>query len=231
MIPLWLIGLALTAASAGAKQQQQRKIDHTQEGFSEAERIREAARQKQRDATLDTTLDNFQPADQALKLDQAGEKRAQSFAKTSDAGQGLPGEYVGQSSAPAEVRTETASRVADFLRKGKVETQRRAKLGAFGDQQFDNNVQVGRAGQQLDQLGDFTRGSQNALGHELTGALHAGDDWGTFSDILGAAAMGTSLYGFTQPAAAAGVVNTDPSMADKLWMHNNATGASSFKFR
>lgn len=227
MIPLWAIALALEAGSAVAKKQQHNKIENKQEEFGAAERVREAARQKQRDAALDTTLAGMQPAAQTQKLDQATEKRQESFAKTSDQGQGLPGEYVSQSSAPAEVRTETAARVADFLRKGKEETQRRAKLVAFGDTQFDNNVAIGRTGQQLDQLGDYTRGSQNALGTELGGALHAGDDWGLFSDILGAAGMGASLYGFTQPPAAA----MDPDMADKLWMHGSSSGAPAFKLR
>lgn len=228
-VPLWLIGLALTAASAGARKKQQDKVEHRQDEFETAERTRESGRQKQRDAALDSTLNQFQPATQTDKLADATQKREQSFAATSDQGRAVvPGEYVGATTAPTEVKSEIAARVADYLRKGKAETQARAKLGAFGDQQFDNNVQVGRTGQQLDQLGDATRGSQGALDREMTGALHAGDDWGLFSDVLGAAGTATSMYGFTQPAAAGAV---DPDTADKLWMHNNASGFGGFKFR
>lgn len=229
-IPIWLVGLALTAASAAAKNKQQRTINHQQDDFAGAERVREAGRQKQRDAVLDSTLKKFQPADQAQQLDAAAAKRGRTLADTSSAGQIVPGEYVGASTAPAEVRTELASRVADYLKRGREETQKRAKLGAFGDQQFGNNVTIGRAGQELTQLGDFTRGSQGALDQEMQGALHAGDDWGLFSDVLGAAGMGASLYGFTQPGAAA-PVNTDPGVDDLLWMHGGGTGPASPKFR
>lgn len=232
MIPLWLVALALTAASAAAKNKQQHTIIDRQNELAGQERTREAGRQTQRDAALNSTLQNFQPGEQQKQIEQAGEKRQQTYADTSAQGQGVPGEFVGKTSTPAEVRTELASRVADYLSKGRTEMQNKAKLGAFGDTQFNNNVNVGRTGQQLDMLGDFTRGSQGALGMEMTNAQHAGDNWGLFSDLLGAAGTGASLYSFTQPPGAAAVpVNTDPTMADKLWMHGNATGTPTFKMR
>ena len=228
-VPLWAIALALQAASTAARRQQQKKIENRQSQLALAENQREAGRQTQRDAALNETLAGFDPPVQQQAIARAGTERADKYAQVQDAGV-VPGEFAGSPSTPTEVRTEMGSRVADYLRRGRTETQARAKLGAFGDVQFDNQVNIGRNAQELDLLGDFTRGSQNALGFEMEGALNEGGNWAMLSDLLGAAGTGVSLYSMT---AAPGAQNTTTAplsgkmtTAD-LWGNRNA-GTSPF---
>jgi hypothetical protein len=169
----------------------------------QAEGTRESKRQQLRDANLDTLLGGFEAPEQAGRIERAQQKRAAKVVDLQESGQGVPGDFVAGSTAPIEVQSEIAKQVADYIRRGRDETSRKARLGGFGDADLENAIDISRSSGELDMLGDFTRGSQGALGFELQDARKAGDQWANFSDLLGAAGTALSLYSFMQPAAGA----------------------------
>lgn len=103
--------------------------------------------------------------------------------------------------APATVKSDLGKRIADALSYGRNQATSQAKLGAYGANQFDNTVALGRSAQDLGQVSGFSGQSSDIAGLQLEGANQAGGGARTLADTFRLGGQGSLLYGMTRPGA------------------------------
>jgi len=191
-----LAAMALQAGSSYANKRADTAIRAKQDQVAQAERIRQAAYQKQAQATLDKTMSSFDRPAQDKALADTTAQRDTAIQAT----QAQPGDYTPTTGAnePAVVHSDLAQQFADVLRRGKSETMARAKLGAYGGVQNDNSINLGRSGQDINQMADFSRGSAGVMPYEMNAAQNAGRKWGQIADLFKMGGYGLALYSMAQ---------------------------------
>lgn len=195
--PMMLAGLAAQAASTYANNRANKEIRRKQGEYRQAEDDRQNDYYKKANSTLTDTMSKFNRPAQDQALSSTAVQRDASINAT----QAQPGDYTPvDSSAPAVVRSDIASRMADALAKGKGEIMARAKLGAYDGVQNTNAINLNRSGQDINKMADFSRGSIAVLPYEMNNALSAGRKWQNISDMMKMTGQGLGWYSMMQPA-------------------------------
>lgn len=167
------------------------------------ERNRRMAEERQRQAALaQESMGNFESA----LAGQARPEQEQSMDSEMAARLAAYGDNAAQAPLTAAeagnpLQSELARRFQQAAAESQGQGQAAARLGAFGGQQFNNQVALGRSGQMARQLQDFSQGSSAVLPMELEAAVtntargtRQGAD---LMRMMGQAFMG---YGLTQPS-------------------------------
>jgi hypothetical protein len=195
--PELLAAAGLMAGSTIANKKANKAVRKKQEGVSEAERIRQKGFQQQAQTTLDNTMQKFQVPSQTQAIADTATQRETSLQGT----QAQPGDYAPtNNNEPTVVKSDIAQRMADAVAQGKREVMSRAKLGAYGQNQNQNAIALGRSGQDIGQMADFSRGSASVMPYEMNAALGAGNKYRSIADMMRMTGYGLGMYGMMQPA-------------------------------
>jgi len=206
-----IFALALTAAGSAAQAAGARRAAKAMAGARTAESIRQKGFQDQANAVVDDSLNKSgKDATDKGMADAAAQRAAASDAAVADVR--APIEATGANLAGDQtVNAVMASEgdVAANKNLGYATQQGRAKanLLSFNDVTFQNAINNIKAGQQLNTVGNFMRGSSNVLPIELEAASRQGEGLKTLGTALSTAG---SVVGM---GAGAGWWNAAPEVA------------------
>jgi hypothetical protein len=102
--------------------------------------------------------------------------------------------------APQNVKTDLGSRIADALQYGRNLATSQARMGAYGGNQFNNQITLGRNQQQLNRTTDASGRSSDIAGLQLSVAPQAGAADRSMADIFRLGGNSALMYGMTRPA-------------------------------
>lgn len=193
--PLTIAGLAFTVGSTFLSSQAANKVERARNRASVAEIGRQEAFQK---AAAKQVLDaqaGFTPEQQSEGIEAAAQERIERLQGNVTGGEFAPGDIPVAGSAPSIVRETAAKSISEGLGAGKTFASQLGRLGAFGEQQFGNQLGLTRLGEGLTNLGKESRGSANVLGLELNRANRAGNTLSGIGDILGGVGSVANLAG------------------------------------
>ena len=196
------LALALQAASTYANKRGNEAVRKKQDNIAQAEDVRQGSYYNKANSTLSDTMAKFvRPAQDTALADTSTQREA-----SLNATQAQPGDYAPVSSdAPPVVHSDIAQRMADAVSQGKREVMSRAKLGAYGGVQNQNAINLGRSGQDINQMADFSRGSAGVLPYEMGNALTAGGKWKQLADLFRLGGSGLATYSMMQPVTNTGL--------------------------
>lgn len=185
------------AASTAVRELGNRRVRKEQRQLASAETDRQRRFGEQSRAKLAETTPQFDTQAQLAARGQETARWEQALNPlvTTDA----IGETPVGSSDPVEVKTEAARQLAKSLTRGKDQVRAAAQMGAYGDTQQANQFTLGRAGQELGRIADFSRGSQDVLDFEMLGAQEKADPYNLASDVIGSLGDLYGLYAITGP--------------------------------
>lgn len=195
--PELLAAAGLMAGSTALNRKANKAVRKEQEGKATAERIRQQGFQKQAQGTFDNTMSKFQAPSQTQAIADTATQRDTALQDT----QAQPGDYAPtNNNEPTVVKSDIAQRMADAVAQGKREVTARAKLGAYGQNQNQNAINLGRSGQDINQMADFSRGSAGVLPYEMNAAYSAGKKWSDIADMMRMTGQGLAWYSMMKPA-------------------------------
>lgn len=188
-----LIGLALSAAGTGANYMGQKKVIGAREDVARAEGERQTGFQNRATDVINQNLVRQSPAAQNQALAQTTEQRTAALMPSQSDGVGLPT----SGSAPIEVKGEVARQMSDAIRRGRTQLGAQARLGAFNQNQTENQRLLQRGMTDVGQIADASAGSAGVLPYALEGAANAGRGYQTAADLFNLGGQAVSLYGQT----------------------------------
>lgn len=199
-----IAGAAMTGLSMLSNMSAQRSVAKRRNATNEAELHRQRQFQARADEVNRAQESNFTRDAQDESLGRTFQNR-NAFIQESLPDLSLQSTREG---APEVVNTDLGKRIADALSYGRNMATSQAQLGAYGGNQFNNQVALNRSGQALGQIGDSSGRSSNIAGMELEGANQAGQGARNLADVFRLGGQGAMIYGMTrmprpapQPAA------------------------------
>jgi hypothetical protein len=153
-----------------------------------AENTRQDDLQRQAIASLKGTQEQFTPEFQNEGIEAAAAERIerlQGAVVGSGETEAVVADLPFAGSAPDIVRETAAKRLSEGLAEGKGFAKRLGRFGAFGEQNFQNRLDMNRLGERMGMIGGESRNSAQLLPFELDAANRAGDTMSGFADILG----------------------------------------------
>lgn len=197
MIPLWLLGTALTVGSTLANTVAARQQQAARDDAMAAERIRQRGLDQEAQAANARAQDRFQGADG--QTEERGAALGEMFVAPADAGVANASAGTALPSATNDIVTrEIANRSAGARAFTDQQGRALGNLRAFGDLLGDLNRGVARDASEIGQIGGFKRGSSNVLPLELEQAMQAGGNARLLGDILGGIGGITLTAGLTK---------------------------------
>lgn len=205
----WL-PIALMIGGALANEQAERKVEKERNNRALAERLRQQKMGQEADAVLRASLaEQERPAvEQEQRVAEAG--REQKYAQ---AAQPSDQEFIATPSAPVEVKSELAARMADAMARGRQQAAALARLGGRSDAQMQGGIALGRSAQDLNRIGNTSRSSSAILPYELQAANSKGEGWRTVADLFNLGSAVTGMYGMTAAPAASSVTATNTGLS------------------
>ena len=192
--PLTLAGLALTAGSFVASQVSQNQVSRERGNVALAESTRQEDLQRRAIGQVDAATERFTPEVLNQGIEQAAQARTERLqGNAAGAGDQSPNDLPLTGSAPRVVRETAARELNRGLGEGKSFAARLGRLGAFGENQFQRNLDLGRLSETLGQIGTESRNSANIAPLEFQTANRKGDTAGGISDILGSLGSAANL--------------------------------------
>jgi hypothetical protein len=228
-LPVWLIPLLLTAGSAGANYQAQRKTDKARAGVIQQERMRREAMERKSTASAQSTADLLLAAKGKEQARAAEVEAAMAAAPPSPTPTAPLTSPVTSTGAKVQtVPSAHEARAREYVgRFGK----NQAALRSFGDVMGMSQLEAGRNEQDINQANIAMRNwAQNVMPAQFAKANLAGRDWATTADILQAAAALYSGYALTAPAGAggAGAAGGSATVPSSTVVTPSATGTSTY---
>lgn len=169
-----------------------------------AELARQAQLRKEAEAIFAKSTQAASPGEQAVATDKAKQDRGAAYAAAVTPAANIGYAPATGSSAPEVIQSEYKGAGEKAQAYGKQQGDARANLDAFGDNQLFGQIFQGRQGRKLQQVGNYSAGSQNVLGSELAAAkTKAASPWGdllvAFSKAAASAAAGGAMGGASGP--------------------------------
>lgn len=181
--PLSIAGAVATVAGTGMQYLGSQKAQGAQDRVVAAEQQRQEQFRREQAAVQDGAVTGQTRPEQDRKLAEAEGKRtatAQAAVMPSSVSE------IPLAGNEASVVGDTiANRYAASADKARTEAGSRAKLGAWGDLNFGNLMDLTKSGQTQSMLGGFSRGSSGVVPIELEAASQAGGGFNTFGQLLG----------------------------------------------
>lgn len=220
-VTMAIIGGVAMAGGAGMQFMGQKKADNALNSTFNRERQRQKAFEAEQNAKFEDSLASTEAVTDPAKAAQAAAAReAALMAATKSAAPAAEGYLPGAGSAPAIVAKagEQAGAKADAATANLAAAL--GRLGGVNDQLFQNNINIGRNSQAIDQLSGFRRNSLDALDAEMRAAQEKGKTLralGSLAQTIGGAMLtsGINPIGGTAGAGSGGItvtgLPTDPS--------------------
>ena len=192
--PLTLAGLALTAGSFVTSAISNNQVRDERSQVALAETTRQENLQRQAIGKVDAATEQFTPENLNQGIEQAAQVRTDRLqGNAAGAGDQSPNDLPLTGSAPRVVRETAARELNKGLTEGKSFAARLGRLGAFGENQFQRNLDLGRLSETLGQIGTESRNSAAIVPLEFQTANRRGDTLGGISDILGGLGSAANL--------------------------------------
>ena len=214
------LALSLTAAGSAAQAAGARRAAKAMEGARIAESLRQKGFQDQATQVSDQSLSKSGRAstDADMKAAEAG-RAADAAAATAEVrkpieatGENLAGDQTANRVMASEGEAQAARNLGFAGQQGAA----KANLLSFNDVTFNNAINNMRAGQQLNTISNFMRGSAGVLPVELEAASRRGDKLKTLGTVLSTAGsvvgMGAGA-GWWDPKTAADAAGTATTVA------------------
>jgi hypothetical protein len=213
--------LALTAAGSAAQAAGAAKAAKAMAGARTAESIRQKGFQDQANAVVDDSLNKSgKDATDKGMADAAAQRAAASDAAVADVrapieatGTNLAGDQTANAVMASEGDVAAAKNLGYATQQGRA----KANLLSFNDVTFQNAINNVKAGQQLNTVGNFMRGSSNVLPVELEAASRKGEGLKTLGTVLSTAGsvvgMGAGAGWWDKAAATPTVLSSLPANA------------------
>lgn len=197
--PISATAAGMAVAGMGANFMQQRSIESDRSKVLRAESDRQDAYAKSATAYKDA-------AQAGMTREAQDAENADITAKRNDTIQGnisQEGAYdvPTAGSAPAVVKTQLAKKISEALATGRDRGQKLAKLGAWGDLDFNNRINLAESRGNINQQGDFATGSANVVPLELQSANNAGAGFGLAGNLLSTGGQFLAAYGGANPTS------------------------------
>lgn len=189
---------ASTAAQLGSTYARARQVkaqDEAQAAARQAEMEKQHELQQEANKAILGTAESFNPQVQTPQLEALQAARTAAAAPAPMPTQGY---QTTTASAPKVVQTDQERKLAEAMTEGGHEAQRAGMLRGYGDTALQNQIRLGRAGQQVGQLANFSRGLSNTLPMQLESAYGKGRNWGEAADIADAAGRLGTIYAMTR---------------------------------
>lgn len=212
-----IAALLAQAISSYSKGRQARAQKEEMDRRHQDEEERQKGFQAQADQRVRDTIQEVQPERQQQNLGEAVARRTDAYQPVI----GSQPQYTPHTaSAPVEVKDDLGRQVAQALAGVQSRGAARARLQAFGDANQDTDIALGRAGQDLRQIGGASRGSAAILPAEMEGAMNKGGNWGNAGGWAGLISKGLQAY--AMGGAGAGAIGAAEGAAGP--MGNRSTG-------
>lgn len=215
--------LASQVAGSYANHRAMTAQNQAQQRAIEESRVKQHHLQEEANQAVLGTADKFDPTTQNPQLQAAAAARTAAEAPAPMPTQGY---QTTTASAPQVVQTDQERKLAEALTGGKEAAKRSGALQAFGDSAQTNQIALGRAGQRVGQLANFSQGVSNTLPFQLESAYNHGGNWSEAADILNSAGRVGTLYGLTRKKPGGiGYGTADPAGASVYDMSGNMAPA------
>lgn len=209
-------GPYIAAASAGsqlagsyAQSRSARAQNDAQQQAMQAHSERQSKLQEEANRAIGGASETFDPAKQNPQLEAAQAARTAAAAPAPVPTQGY---QTTTASAPKVVETDMERKLTEALSGGREAANRAGALQGYGDSAQTNQINLGRAGQRVGQLGNFSQGTSNALPLQLRSAYNRGGNWGESGDALDSLGRLGTLYSLTRkPRGGMGYGTADPA--------------------
>lgn len=169
--------------------------NEAQQRALEANRQKQHALQEEANQAILGTAKSFDPAAQQPQLQAEQQARTAAAAPTPIPTQGY---QTTTASAPKVVESDQERKMAEALTSGREAATRSGALQGYADTAQKNNIAIGRAGQRVGQLANFSHGQSNTLPFQLQTAYDKGGNWGEAGSILDSIGRLGTLYGVTR---------------------------------
>lgn len=215
------IALSLTAAGSAAQAAGARRAAKAMEGARVAESIRQKGFQDEANKVVDDSVGKSGRASTDASMKAAAEARAaDAAAATAEVrkpieatGENIAGDTAGNKVMATESDLQAARNLGYAGQQGAA----KSNLLSFNDVTFQNAINNIRAGQQLNTVGNFMRGSAGVLPVELEAASRKGDNLKTLGTMLSTAGtvvgMGAGAGWWDKAAAQPTILDSIPSGA------------------
>ena len=187
-----IIAAIAAITGTGLANQANNKRIEAQSAQERAERFRQAELQRQADAELRSQIGQLTPEKHAADVQQAVAARTEATAPPLAA----PAPYQSATpSAPVEVKSDLDRRLGMEGSKATEQAARRAKLAAFGDVSANQNMEIGRLGENLRQFQLQSAGSSRIFPYALReSTVNAGRGYARGADLANTIGQVASLY-------------------------------------
>ncbi len=185
------IALSLTAAGSAAQAAGARRAAKAMEGARVAESIRQKGFQDEANKVVDESLGKSGKSSTEAGMKAAAEARAaEAAAATAEVRKPVEAtreNLAGDTAGNKVMATESDLQAARNLGYAGQQGAAKSNLLSFNDVTFQNAINNIRAGQQLNTVGNFMRGSAGVLPVELEAASRKGDNLKTLGTVLSTA--------------------------------------------
>lgn len=206
---LALAALAAQGAGTYANYRANRAVDRKMEDNLAAEAERQRKLQAESDARLAAEAEKFRVPAQEAQQTAIAKSTAQALQGATVAAPSVLDTPI-RSSAATEVKGGIAKKVADALAAGREEAERLATLTSFGRSSAENELSLGRAGEDIGRFAGFSQRSSGILPYEQQSAMRTkGRNFALGGDVANAVGQALALASMTQaPTAGAGATST-----------------------
>ena len=203
MAPVAIAGLALAAGGAAYNYAEKKKTQAAVKSIHKQAQKKIDANTAQAMGRWQESLGELTPEQQQALTDEKAAQRYGAFEEaTSDVPEATNVMQTDEGS-PAIVKSEAAKQLGTQLAQMKGMMQAKSRLGGWDDRGLATNIMLGRSGQDIAQLGQFSKGWANAATQDA--ALRAQQHKPIGDILMGVGSlmtMGAGMAGAAAPAAA-----------------------------
>jgi hypothetical protein len=204
-----IIGLVLSAASAGVGMAAQNKAQRAQDAQRAAELYRQSQFSRKAGAIVNQQIEEASATKAKPAIDDAAANRAANYNRITSQVQQPAKAITKTVNSPFGVQTAQQSALA--AQWNKIIGGAQARIGGFQDWGLARNIAQQRAGADISLIGRDARGSAGVSAAEQSDASHEGDALAAGGQLLGDAGRGLTMYGATQ-APTATIDPNDPTL-------------------
>lgn len=219
--PLTAGSIAAVAGGTGLDFMANRQASSRAKGYMADESARQAGYDAQQSALFGGSLADQTRAKTDERMTTARDTRAAD--STANLASIDPNKVALGASTPDEIKTGLADAMAGATDRAKSQGERKANLESWTDANQMGGIGLARTGQQIANIGDFSRRSSAILPMEIQQAQQAGGGLRTMGALMKGLGQLGAMYSFFQPAAGAGGAvmgrgPTDPFGASRMWV-------------
>lgn len=199
------VGLGANMAGSYQQSRAANKQAKARSQALQADEAKQRAFQEQASQQTQKTTGNFSAENQEAMRQQNIQNAVEN-----QTGVGQTGDYTTKSdSAPVEVKSEIARKIADAVSAGRGYAGSAANLNSYGQTNFDNALALTAGGENIDRINNFSRGQSSTLPSALNAASMKGQNNLLMADIFNGVSGIASAYAIPKVADFAGdYINT-----------------------